>query len=546
LVSHPRPVDRFAINDRDSWFHHRRYMYPAPSGERRLRRVAPCVETGKLDAEVEGATERGLTLSAGQTKAAHKGKRKRGRSTADSEKENKPPRPNKRRKNRPKKRQSSKTTSSNPTGKSQKVVPPGCVLRTRTLRFYPTSAQRRTLGIWFAAARHTYNWALGVLKRQHLRGKRVISLHKFSLKPTFVTCHESRVPRNLRWLKEAPCSVREQAVFELAGAYKAAFTLFESTLSGPFPDIKFRAKKGGEPAITIPSANFSKQPDRRWDFYTSTFPGALKFKSRDVTRIIDRHPDGPPRDVKLTVTRTGKYYMHVPIYVNTTTVPPRNVGHLVAQDPGGNPFMNYYSPTRCVAGSLGLDVDLHRIHRKQQTYDRLSSRLHADNADYLPTSQRRRLLRRRLLLQEKVRNLSRECVNKTVLYFVNNYQYIHGSIFPVGDMVERQPGSHIRSRTRRDLLTWRHGPFKTALKHKEEQIIGLLVRLDDEAYTTQTCGRCGNRYKLGGSKIYHCKVCGYVVHRDINGARNQALKNCVGGYTWVTAVVKVGRMTLLI
>ena len=426
------------------------------------------------------------------------------------------------------------------------MVPPGFVLRTRTLRFYPTSAQRKTLGIWFAAARQTYNWALGVLKRQYLRGKRVISLHKFSLKPAFVMCHQSCVPRNLRWMKEAPCSVREQAVFELAAAHKAAVALFESTPSGPFPDIKFRAKKAGEPAITIPAANFRKQQDRRWEFYPSVFTEKLRFKNRDITRIINRHPNGPPHDVKLSVTRTGKYYMHVPLYIPKTTVAPSNIGHLIAQDPGANPFMNYYSPTRCVTGSFGLDIDLHRIHRKQHTYDRLSSRLYADNGDYIPSSARKKLLRRRLLLQEKVRNLSRECVNKTVLFFVNNHQYIHGSVFPVGDMVERQPGAPIRGRTRRDLLMWRHGPFKTALKNKEEQITAWVVRLDDEAYTPQTCGRCGNRYKVGGSKLYNCKACGYVVHRDINGARNQALKNCVGSYTWVGSVVKVGNLTLLI
>ena len=347
-------------------------------------------------------------------------------------------------------------------------------------------------------------------------------------------------------MKAVPCSIREQAVFELAAAYKAAFVFFNSTLTNPFPDIKFRSKKVGEPSITIPTQNFSKQTGCRWDFYTSIFPGKLKFRKRDVSRVINQHPEGPIRDVKISVTRTGKHYLHVPVYVLKTAVKASNIGHLVAQDPGANPFMNYYSPTRLIAGSFGLKTDLARIHQKQSTYDRLTSRLNAGNAHYLQHGKRTKLLRRRLLLKEKVRNLSRECVNKTVLYFTSNYQYIHGSIFPVADMVERNPGARIQSCTRRDLLTWRHGPYKTALKNKEEGILGLVVGLHDEAYTTKTCGRCGNRYNVGGSKLYHCPNCGYTVHRDVNGARNQALKNCVGRYQWVERAVKAGRMTLFI
>ncbi|KAI9099731.1 hypothetical protein DFS34DRAFT_502721 [Phlyctochytrium arcticum] len=289
---YPRPINRYAFKGRKSWFHHQQYLYPAPAIEPRVRPI------------VSGVPQ--------------------------------PPPPKRQKKGNP------PSSSRSSTGKSKKVTPADSVLRMRQLRFYPIAAQRTVLKTWFAADRHTYNWALGVLKRQFLRGRRVISLHKFSLKPTFVTCHPSRVPRSLRWMKETPTSVREQAVFELAAAYEAAFSTFHHTPRKPFPTIKFRSKKAGEAAITIPTANFSKTTGRRWDFYIKTFPGKLKFKRRDITRIIDHHPDGPIRQVKLTVTRTGKFYMHVPIYVPKTRVKAENLGHLVTQDPGAKPFMNYY------------------------------------------------------------------------------------------------------------------------------------------------------------------------------------------------------------
>jgi len=388
---------------------------------------------------------------------------------------------------------------------------------------------------------------LGILKRHYLRGIRVIRKDRIPLKTEFVTCSAERMPVRLRWMRDVPYDIREQATNELSLAYKSAFAFLETNPGTPFPDIKFRSKKYGEPAITIPTKAFSKQSGRRWEFYVSKFPGKLKFRQRDVRRVLDRNADGPVGDTKLRVTRTGKYYLHVPIYVKKTTVSPENMGHFASYDPGASPFITYYSPTRFVAGSFGLGIDVQqRINVLQSKYNRFSSRLTAENASYLRHGKRRKLLRRRLLLQEKVRNLTRECIHKIILYLTSNYHFIHGSTFGVANMVERRPGSRIGRTTRRTLLTWHHGPLKTLLLEKAEQIEGLRVGLHDEAYTTKTCGSCGHRHNIGGSKLFHCPSCGYTVHRDVNGARNQALKNCVGNYEWVARVVRVGRLTLFI
>jgi putative transposase len=39
-----------------------------------------------------------------------------------------------------------------------------------------------------------------------------------------------------------------------------------------------------------------------------------------------------------------------------------------------------------------------------------------------------------------------------------------------------------------------------------------------------TCGHCGQIKKVGSDKIYSCNHCGYVVDRDIHGARNICIK----------------------
>ena len=223
-----------------------------------------------------------------------------------------------------------------------------------------------------------------------------------------------------------------------------------------------------------------------------------------------------------------------------------SIGHLVSLDPGSNPFMTYYSPTKMITGSFGTTEDLNNLRKFQQRYDTTCSLLSADSSPWLPPKDRKRVVTKKLRLYEKVRNRVNECVNKVTKFLVDGFQFIHGSIFEVAQIVERptfinsegeqrKGKGRLRSQTRRDILTWRHAPFKKALLNKMELYGGsLVVELSDEAYTTKTCGRCGHQNDVGGSKSYCCKNCGYRVHRDVQGARNHSLKNCVGKYVWVT------------
>ena len=45
------------------------------------------------------------------------------------------------------------------------------------------------------------------------------------------------------------------------------------------------------------------------------------------------------------------------------------------------------------------------------------------------------------------------------------------------------------------------------------------------AYTSKTCGRCGNLHnKLGENKLFQCSSCDVTLDRDANGARNILLR----------------------
>jgi putative transposase len=52
---------------------------------------------------------------------------------------------------------------------------------------------------------------------------------------------------------------------------------------------------------------------------------------------------------------------------------------------------------------------------------------------------------------------------------------------------------------------------------------GTTLRVVDESYTTKTCGDCGRHNEVGSLKIIRCR-CGFVIDRDLTGARNIMIK----------------------
>ena len=68
------------------------------------------------------------------------------------------------------------------------------------------------------------------------------------------------------------------------------------------------------------------------------------------------------------------------------------------------------------------------------------------------------------------------------------------------------------------LSSWRHGRLRQYLTYKAEAA-GIVVALQDEAYTSQSCPVCRARHKPTG-RVYTCRRCGYTGPRDVVGAVN--------------------------
>ncbi len=87
-------------------------------------------------------------------------------------------------------------------------------------------------------------------------------------------------------------------------------------------------------------------------------------------------------------------------------------------------------------------------------------------------------------------------------------------------------GKKLSKSTKRMMYTYKFYQFKQRLLNKCKEH-GNKCLVVDESYTTKTCGKCGNlNRELGSSKTFKCpnSKCKVVLDRDVNGARNIAIK----------------------
>lgn len=69
------------------------------------------------------------------------------------------------------------------------------------------------------------------------------------------------------------------------------------------------------------------------------------------------------------------------------------------------------------------------------------------------------------------------------------------------------------------LHAWSFRKLTTFLTYKAA-LRGIAVEQVDEAYTSRTCSACGHVKASCNGRLYKCSECGFVHHRDLNGARN--------------------------
>jgi putative transposase len=130
-------------------------------------------------------------------------------------------------------------------------------------------------------------------------------------------------------------------------------------------------------------------------------------------------------------------------------------------------------------------------------------------------------------IRKRVQNLVRDLHCKLAKFLCERYHVVLIPEFETQGMIRRGQ-RRIGSKTARALATWSHYSFRRRLLDKAREYPWckvVVVVVVNEAYTSKTCGRCGElHHTLGGSKVFRCPRCSLQSDRDLHAARNIMLR----------------------
>jgi putative transposase len=348
-------------------------------------------------------------------------------------------------------------------------------LRSKKIRIYPSPELNKVWRKWLAACRYCYNQSIALFRS----GKR---LSKLKLRNEVM---QSNLPA---WVKETPCHIRQNAIFDAHLAFYAS------------PDARFRSCRDSSQAIKFNDSNFSSG-----SWYPRLTKGLTFKASEPIPRTCDQGTQ--------LVFSKGRWFA---VFLEPVSMTPTEATAVIALDPGVRTFMTGFDGSRFLEFGSG---DIGRITRLCQHLDDLMSRI----AKEPNRSKRRRMRQAAQRMRTKIRNLVDEAHKQIAHYLTRNYSLIFLPTFETSRMVAKAKRK-IRSKTARAMLTWAHYRFKLTLRHQAE-ITGTTVVDVTEEYTSKTCTHCGHVHsKLGGSKMFRCPECGFTLSRDWNGAFGIFLK----------------------
>ena len=215
----------------------------------------------------------------------------------------------------------------------------------------------------------------------------------------------------------------------------------------------------------------------------------------------------------------------------------------VALDPGVRKAFTYYSPEGS-CGYLGIGVNTDRKVRRlrkrlvstQKTLDlRRARHCGPDLQKKMQCKTKRSRRRKRRAMRRyhaRITNYVDDCQWKTCHWLLSRYQTILLPKLGVNRMVKKQnkPGQPKRrklsSRTCQDMLTLGHGKILSRVIQKVPEYTDRRVVQPSEAYSSVTCGCCGQLHDdLGDAEVFACPNPACLRYhvpcdRDLHAARN--------------------------
>jgi len=340
-------------------------------------------------------------------------------------------------------------------------------------RLYPNIEQQHALAIQFGHARYAYNWGLETRKAYYKEHGKGLSFYELKRMLTDL----KRDPEH-EWLKGGDSQVLQAKIEDLDRAYT---NFFEGRAKYP----KFKTRKGTQ-SIRYP---------QRFKFDGSRI---YLPKVGWVKTVFHRPLEGTPKNVTVTKTKSGKYFVSIQCEVQCST---RQYGEgEVGIDLGLTHFAIL---------SDGRKEDHPQYYRKAQ---RKLKRMQRQHSKKLVGGRNREKSRVKLARQhEYVANQRKDYLDKLSCRLTKQYHTIRIENLNVCGMLK----NHKLAKSISD-SGW--GTFGRMLEYKA----ACCERIDRFYPSSKMCSVCGyiNRDLQLHHRFWTCPKCGTEHDRDINSAVN--------------------------
>ena len=298
------------------------------------------------------------------------------------------------------------------------------------------------------------------------------------------------------WELETPKDIRAGAIRDMVKNHKTAFSQLKNRQIRGFK-MGFCTKRD-TPSIEIPKS--SVKMNNGLFIYKNYIPDKIKLGKRQKLNFEIEF------DCRLQL-KNNQWFLLIPMKTKIEEVKER-FGYC-ALDPGVRSFQTIYSEEAV----LQIKVNKELVKKLQTKLDSFKS---LRDRKLIP---RHRLKRREMKIYCRLNNLIDDLHHKTINLLTQTYDHI---ILPSFESQEMAKKRKIRG-LNRDLLQLKHFLFQQRLKAKCD-IRKCSLDICTEEYTSQTCGVCGKINSVKGLDVFSCSQCNLVVDRDVNGARNIAIK----------------------
>lgn len=357
-------------------------------------------------------------------------------------------------------------------------------LKTLKIRLRISSKQKQILLDWMNTTRYVFNKTLNQIKNYNH------SINFYDLRNKLVIAKNNTLTD---WELKTPKDVRAGAVKDVVTAYKTAFTNLKRNNICKF-DINFKTKKSNSDILTIPKSAIKVTKDG-FNIYPTYIKEFFKCNSKNFHMINIKH------DCKI-VRQRKEYHILIPVDCSKTI---KKTDKVVAGDLGTRTFLTCYDSTSIV-----------EFHRNKYVLKKLT-----DKIDSMKANRKRNY--KIAKAENKIKNIISDLHWRTAVYLTDNYDTIFMGKLESQKLAQKSNNRKLN----RDLNIFSHYKFMEKLKYlcitKHRNLV-----MVNEAYTSQTCPKCGKVTKTTEKK-WHCNECYLEMDRDFLGARNILMKGIVSG-----------------